>query len=182
MERHIWKKYGTGEVNDKIIYWVDLWNDLVDHFTKDHYGLELDNPHVLLLVLVDEIEYDELRNEEVRKYLLEGLGKALKVDPVVKKEIPTEFSLLLHAFNNQALYYLLRTCKSILPFFQGGRYFHETFNVLRASLSDPNWKSGEEEQIRSLTNSLIVELLLKGYGLKSIREMPRNIFWKDFRP
>src|ERR1035441_9722164 len=70
MERHIWKKYGTGEVNDKIIYWVDLWDDLVDHFTKDHYGLELDNPHVLLLVLVDEIEYDELRNEEVRKYLL----------------------------------------------------------------------------------------------------------------
>lgn len=50
----------TGEINEKIEYWIDVWNDLITHFTKTHYGLELANPHVALIVLIDEIEHNEL--------------------------------------------------------------------------------------------------------------------------
>jgi hypothetical protein len=44
MERLLWKNYPPGEINEKIEYWVDLWDDLITHFTKTHYGLELVNP------------------------------------------------------------------------------------------------------------------------------------------
>jgi hypothetical protein len=41
MERNLWKDYSAGDVNEKIQYWVDLWEELIDNFTKNEYGLEL---------------------------------------------------------------------------------------------------------------------------------------------
>ena len=178
MERQIWREYAQNEVNEKIQYWVDVWDDLIDHFTKNEYGLELLNPHVLLLVLVDEIEQNELRNDDVRKYLVEGLGRSLKSDSTIKECLGAEFSLILSAVNGHPLFYLLQTCKAVLPFFQSGEYFRQTYRKLRASFSDSNWKPNEENDLLVLSNSLIVELLLKGYSLDSIRVMPKNILRK----
>jgi hypothetical protein len=176
MERLLWKNYPAGLINEKIEFWVDMWDDLIDHFTKTHYGLELVNPHVVLIVLIDEIEHNELRNKETRQYLLESIAHFLNNDPVVKQHLRAEFSLLLNGFNNQPHFYLLQSAKAVLPFFRDGKYFFETYSKLRQILADPNWQPKEEKNIETIANSLIVELLLKGYSLKSIREMPRNLF------
>ena len=162
MERLLWKNYPPGEINEKTEYWVDVWDDLIAHFTKTHYGLELVNPHVVLKVLIDEIEHNELRNKETRHYLLEAVANFLKHDPVVRQHLSVEFSLILHGFNNQPLFYLLQSTKAALPFFRDGRYFCETYGLLRKILADSNWQSDDERQIELIASSLIVELLLKG--------------------
>jgi hypothetical protein len=64
----------------------------------------------------------------------------------------------------------------MFPFFVNGEYFRKTCDNLFKVLQDSTWNSGDEDKIRSTSGSLIVELILKGYGLKSIREFPRNIF------
>jgi hypothetical protein len=176
MERRLWRNYPAGEINEKIEFWVDIWDDLIEHFTKTHYGLELANPHVALIVLIDEIEHNELRNRETRQYLLESLGNYLKHDPIVKQHLSAEFSLILQSFNNQPQFYLLQSVKATLPFFRDGHYFFETYSELRKILADSNWQPNDERRIESLASSLIVELLLKRYSLKSIQGMPRNIF------
>src|SRR4051794_7199515 len=123
MELKLWAGSHEGEINEKIRYWVDVWDELIDHFTKTHYGLELANPHVSLIVLIDEIEHNELRNKETRRYLLEAIGNCLKNDPVVSRSLSVEFGLILRGFTDKSLFYLLQSAKAILPFFQRGTYF-----------------------------------------------------------
>jgi hypothetical protein len=166
----------TGGINEKIEYWIDVWNELIAHFTKTHYGLELANPHVALMILIDEIEHNELRSKETRQYLLETIGGFYKNDPVVRRHLSAEFSLLLQGFSNQPHFYLLQSAKAVLSFFREGKYFHETYSLLRKIISDANWKPDDESQIETLASSLIVELLLRGYNLKTIQEMPRRLF------
>lgn len=164
------------EINAKIEYWVDVWNDLIAHFTKTHYGLELISPHVALIVLIDEIEHNELRSKETRQYLLETIAGFLKHDPVIRQKLSAEFGLILRGFNNQPQFYLLQSAKAALPFFREGNYFFDTYGHLRKIFSDSNWNPNDESQIETFAQSLIVELLLKGYNLKTIQEMPRRIF------
>ncbi len=163
-------------INQKIEYWIDVWAELIRHFNNNQYGLELNNPHVALVVLIDEIENNELRNKETRAYLLTTIAHFHKHDPIIKKFLPTEFSLILQSFSKNSQYYLLQAAKAVMPFFREGKYFIESYNQLKEILADSNWKTGDESQIDSLSNSLIVELLLKGYSLKTIQDMPRNIF------
>ncbi|HWV99783.1 MAG TPA: hypothetical protein VNZ64_08845 [Candidatus Acidoferrum sp.] len=176
MERLLWNNYPPGEINQKVEYWVDVWDDLIEHFTKSHYGLELVDPHLILMVLIDEIEHNELRNKETRRYLLETVARFLKDDPVVRHNLSVEFSLILSGFNNQPLFYLLHSTKAALPFFRDGRYFCKTYGLLRKILGEPNWPAEDETEIELIAGSLIVELLLKGYTLNTVRSMPRNIF------
>lgn len=176
MEKMLWQKYPVGQISDKIKFWVDVWDDLITHFTRDHYGFEMANPHVLLNVLVDELQNNELRNSEVREYLLRNLGRSVKNDPSIRKNISSEFSLLLKSLNGGAKPYLIECTKGVLPFFQKGDYFRESFQRLRKIFSDSEWRTGQEEEIQSISSTLIVELVLKGYSLDTIKRMPRNIF------
>jgi len=162
--------------NEKIDYWIDSWDELIRYFNHNHYGLELNNPHVALIVLIDEIENNELRSKETRSYLQETIAHFHKHDPVVKKHLSAEFSLILQSFNGHSQFYLLQSAKSALAFFRDGKYFFESYNLLCEIFADPNWKAGEESQIDGIANTLIVELLLKGYSLKTIQGMPQSIF------
>jgi len=95
METQIWTKYATDEVNDKIKYWVDLWEDLIDNFGQNPYGLDLISPHVLLRLVVDEVDDHELRNEQMRQLFLARLSEAAKSDVVLIESLSPELSLIL---------------------------------------------------------------------------------------
>lgn len=176
METALWKNFNPGEINEKIQYWVDAWDDLIDHFTKNHYGLDLINPHVLLITLIDEIENNELRNSDNKKYLIEAIGKARNEDTIINDHIKVEFSSILKSFTNCSLTYLLQTTKHTLQFFQKGEYFRLTCDSLFECLKNIEWHEGDEEKIKLHSSSLIIELILKGHTLKSIRKIPRDIF------
>lgn len=176
MNSEIWDHFKEDEVSEKIKYWVEIWDELIIHFTKNNYGLDLKNPHVVLSILIDEIENNELRNEDVKKYLRELIAKYLETDQVIRSERSVEFGLLLKAFQDKSLFYMLETAKWALSFFRDGSYFHKTYQNLVEVVSDPVWKPMEEELIKASSNTLIVELLTKGYSLKSIQKMPRSLF------
>jgi len=176
METQIWTEYGKTEVNEKIRFWVDVWEDLIDYFGQNVYGLDLLSPHVLLRLLVDEVKDNELRNEEMRHLLLDRLSDAAKNDNIIKAHLASEFALICAELNSSNLFYLLQACQNALSFFEDGRYFRASHSKLIDVLSQDNWNPGEDDSIRSTANNLIVELLLKGFGLESIRKMPRSLF------
>ena len=48
MDMLLWDTYQANEINEKIKYWVDLWEDMISNFNKNRYGLTLINPHLIL--------------------------------------------------------------------------------------------------------------------------------------
>ncbi|MCD4840653.1 MAG: hypothetical protein K8R08_01375, partial [Methanosarcinales archaeon] len=73
----LWDSYEEVEINDKTKYWVDLWEDLIENFDNDSYGLSLVNPHLLLKDLIDEIRFNRLKNPKIKTYFIEKLGLML---------------------------------------------------------------------------------------------------------
>jgi hypothetical protein len=170
-----WDAYTAGEVNEKIQYWVDMWEDSIDNFNKRLYGFDLINPHVLIKEIIDEINSNHLQNDENRKYFRRKLSVA-SCDPTLTPQSYSEFFLLKSEFDKGSNPYLLQLCQIVLNAFRSGKYFTEAFDLLRTKLLNSVWEDKDQESIITLSHHLIVELLLKGYSLKKIKYFPRNLF------
>lgn len=171
----VWDKYTAGEITDNIRYWVDLWEDLIDHFTERLYGLALENPRLLLKDIIDEIEFNNFRNVENKKYFQKMTDEVLKQDIAIQIILKSEWSLLRREFGLQRWSYLRQLCKGLLTKFEDGAYFEETLSILKNILLS---NSNDKRLIRQLSQNLIVEFLHKEYSLKTVKEIALNIFDK----
>ncbi|MFP5265133.1 MAG: hypothetical protein ACLGJB_24860 [Blastocatellia bacterium] len=173
-----WDAYSPGEINDKIQYWVDIWEDLIDNFNNRLYGLDLINPQVLIEEIIDEINFNDLRNNENKGYFRRKLASIISRDPILKPQSYSELFQLKDEFDKASNLYLLQLCQVILDTIRSGKYFAEAYSLLISILQDPNWREKDQGEIAALSQHIIVELLLKGYSLKTIRDIPRNSFDK----
>jgi hypothetical protein len=85
MDMLLWDTYQANEINEKIKYWVDLWEDLISNFNKNRYGLTLINPHLILRDIIDEIEDNKLKNKENKKYYNKQLNHIIKSNLVTRR-------------------------------------------------------------------------------------------------
>ena len=119
------------EITDNIRYWVDLWEDLIGHFTERLYGLSLENPRLLIRDIIDEIEFNDFKNSENRKYFQARSDEILKSDPAIQNILKTEWALLRREFGAQRWTYLKQACRGLLIKFEDGTYFKETSRILK---------------------------------------------------
>jgi hypothetical protein len=176
VERNIWLEYPSDEVNEKIRYWVDRWEELFDNFNVNSYGLKLSSPHLLIRAISDEIEHNDLRNLETRRIFKMELGRALKNDPVIRESLNVEFATLIKNLDSPILLYLNTVCATILPFFSSGDYFRRSVSALVAILSDSDWHVSDRDEIARLSNLLSVEFLLHNYHTETVRGIPVALF------
>lgn len=176
MELFLWDDFKDGEINEKIKYWVDIWGELIKNFNKNSYGLNLSNPHIVIKDIIDEIEFNKMRNKENKAFLLKQVNSFLKNDKLIKDCYKVEFESIREYLNSDKHEYLLVICKQVKKAFEGNRYFKELYSRLKKTLL--NGDEGEEifREINSISRSLIVELVLKGFHLDSIKRMPVGIF------
>jgi len=118
MQMYIWDKYDPDEITDNIRYWVDLWEDLISHFTERLYGLSLENPRLLIKDIIDEIEFNEFKNSENKKYFQAISNEILKRDPAIQNILKTEWTLLRREFGSQRWIYLKQVCRGLLIKFE----------------------------------------------------------------
>lgn len=178
MDMFFWDTYRENEINEKIKYWVDLWEDLISNFNKNQYGLTFINPHLILRDIIDEIEDNKLKNKENKNYYNEQLDHIIKSDLVIKNTFLTDFSLIKRELNSHRIFYLLQLCKSVKKIFEQGNYFKESLATLKNILFDPSFKQEDKDAIKLICQNLILEFVLKSYSLKTIEKFPRNLFDK----
>lgn len=179
METYIWQFYADNEVNEKIKYWVDVWEDLVDNFDKEFYGLKLVSPHILIRDIIDEIDYNQLKNDDNRSFFCTQLNTINKNDPVLKTEFRSDFCLLRKVLQNrEGNLYLRQLCKTLEEKFLNGTYLKLSYNKLKIILLNNNWDKDDKENIRNISQFLIIELILKGYSLITIKEIAKHLFSK----
>ncbi|MFW6016118.1 MAG: hypothetical protein ACOCRK_06740 [bacterium] len=84
--------------------------------------------------------------------------------------------MLKKEFKNGSNEFLKSLCNKILENFMSGEYFNKTYSILKRILLNSECKEKDYKKIKILSQYLIVELLLKGYHLDTIKELPENIF------
>ncbi len=174
MHKEIFKKQ-TPE-NMKIEYWVTLWEELIENYNMNSYGLELINPQLLLLNIIDDIESNQSIKKNLKQYYLKMLGFFIKNDPGIYKKFKSNFNLILKALNEDRVFYLKTICQKTLKIFKSSDYFRELFFSLKSILTNGIWEDDNENNIKFLSQHLITELLINGYKLKAIEKFPRNLF------
>jgi hypothetical protein len=164
-------------IENKIKFWNELWEDLIHNFLKKSYGLTLYSPHILIEDIIVEIEENQFRNKENRKYFYSRLSEFLENDIVIKKHLKSEFTLLRKDFNSDKTNYILALSKKINESFKKGIYFQKTLALTeKILLEDSDLDIDFVNQINYYSQSLIVELIRKSYALEDIKKFIKNIF------
>lgn len=164
-------------INDKIEYWRDFWQNLIENFLKKSYGLNLYNPHILLEDIIIEIEENNFGNGDNRKYFQDKLNEYFENDIVLKKLFHSDFKYLRQILNDPSKNNLIyQICKNILQKFKNGLYFSENINNLTTILLDLTPLDENLKSINLYTENIIIEFIKKGYSLKDIHKFISKIY------
>lgn len=175
----LWDLYENGEINDKTKYWADLWGDSVENFENNSRGLNLLNPHLLLMDIIDEIRFNRLRNKKNKTYFQNKVGEMLKSDPIIETFFKSDFTLVAkELMSHNRPDYFLSLCENIIKSFQDGFYFKQSCDSLKDILLKSKWDDEDKDIISLISQNLIVEFILLGYSMGTIKDMPLNLFSK----
>lgn len=164
-------------VDIKIKFWIELWEDLINNFLKKSFGLTLYNPHILIDDIITEIDENAFKNSDNKKFFYSKLSEYLKNDLVINKKLKSQFKILRKTFNSERTGYILETCREIKDLFQKGLYFDCSLDlIIDLLISDEEISIDFVNSINYLTQGIIVELIKKTYAIKDIKKFPTNIF------
>lgn len=161
----------------KVEFWKELWVDLIDDFLKRSYGFKLYSPQILVEDIITEIQENQFRNTENKKYFSIKVNEYVQNDEIIKSILKSEFSLLQKAIHTKKNGYILSLCKQINSTLKKGVYFNHTLKlaqnvILLNSEIDINFVN----KINYYSQSLIVEFIKKTYTLEDIKKFVENIF------
>ncbi len=176
MNPFLWDGYTIAEVNEKTRFWVDVWETLIDERDDLTIGLDLSNPHLVVRDIIDEIVFNRFQNPDNRAFFQKRLEFFVVNDPATKKLFAPDLALIRREFGGNRLSYLLQLARAVDQAYSVSPYLQELYSALRTILADPAWQDGEVEAIKVISQCLIVELLLKGYSLDTIKGFPASIF------
>ncbi|MBO3323738.1 hypothetical protein JJB67_15415 [Clostridium perfringens] len=164
-------------LKEKIEYWFFIWNELIDNYTKTEYGLNFCNIHTLVEEILEEIEFNNLKNSNTNKFFREKLGEYLKYDVIVKKDFEIEISSLIEYLGTDKTKYIEAICRHINEkFFKSKKYLKEAAKILNENLLNDSLDKNCFLNIKYLTQSLIIEFSLLGYDFKFIKNIPYSLF------
>lgn len=178
MNSFLWETYTNIQANDKLRYWVDLWESMIEDLSDPLYGLVYMNPHLLVRHIIDEIVFNNFKNPDNRAFFQKQLDLFLKSDPATKKLFSADMALIRREFGGTRFEYLLQLCRTVDLSYGESSYLDELFSCLRAVICNPVWESTDDATIHMLCQCMIVELHLKGYSLETIKTLPASIFDK----
>lgn len=175
MYQFLLKNKHENNINKKLKYWIQIWNELIDNFNKGSYGLKFENPHTIIKELLEEIEYNHLKNTINKEFFKNRLGIYLKKDIVINKNYNLEIKNLIDNLNSDKNEYIYIICSSIdKKIFNSKCYIKLILSKLKEIIVDNN--SEDYESIQYLTTSLIIEFVILKYDLSYIKKMIKNIF------
>ncbi|WP_407495025.1 hypothetical protein [Elizabethkingia anophelis] len=163
-------------IDDKVNYWKDLWENLIDNFLKKSYGLNLYSPHILVEDIILEIE-ENTNNADNRKYFKSKLDHYYNNDIVLKNCFESDFKILRTILHTSKVNLILEICRNLEKKFKEGKYFDENLKELKALLFNDCILDKEIiYRITEITQRLIIEFIKKGYILEDIKRIAKNIF------
>lgn len=165
---------------EPVAYWRELWYDLTSNFESFHSSLRLESPELLIEEIVAELEAGGFFTKSIRNSFYQRLNGFVErnPDPIIDAVFEVEFGHLRRLFNQKPEAYVLEVARTVKQrTFCYGTYFDEALALLTDKLCADGGLSEEDlNVVKTLTRNIIVGLLLNGYSLKRIEQMPSRLF------
>ena len=161
-------------ITEPIEYWKKYWSHYVGKLSeKDNSGAILDSPHILIDTIISEIEYNDLRNTENRKYFIESLGIYKKKDPVFEALYGQKVKLLINSLNHpECAGYASSICKHIIEDMETGHYFDHLVSYLLDLIEHiQKFSYQEKKKIDTCTELIVAEFVSKGFWIEDINNI-----------
>ena len=158
--------------------WNDLWKDLVEIISKGDPGFELYSPRILIEDILNEIDFNQFKNNDNKKFFYDKLSEYLGNDIALQEMCGSLLKLLRKDFNSAKLSYLTQIARQISEVFSKGDYFQRNLDLTKQLLlsDEPFLTSDDYEKLRYCAVNLIVEFLSRGYVAKDIERFMEKIF------
>jgi hypothetical protein len=111
LDDSLWSNYSEGEITPQIKYWADLWRERIQRFPKSNFGLKLNSPRLLLLDLLDEVQFNNLRNEKLKSHFSGKIKEWLREKELLSPELNAVFDLLSNSVTSEKSVYVAEICK-----------------------------------------------------------------------
>lgn len=162
-------------IEKKLKYWIQIWNELINNFNKNSFGLKFENVHTIIEELLEEIEFNHLQNTLNKKFFIEKLGKILKEDIVIKNNFNLEIKNLIENLNSDKNEYINVICINIdRNIFKSKKYISLLLKNIKEIIINEDEKNYND--IKNLTKSIIIEFIMLKYNTDYIKLIIQNIF------
>jgi hypothetical protein len=178
MYQNIWDGYNPSDVSEKIRYWVDIWEYLIENLAKAENENLFTNPHLLIKEIIDEVLFNNFQNKDNREYFKRQIEFFLEKDKVSADLYKTDLRILHNAFQPPRTKHILCLCRNLDDAYSKGKYTKDIFDAIQSNINRPKWEKGDEEAIKFLCQLLIGELMIMGYHLDTIKRFPEYAFRK----
>jgi hypothetical protein len=89
---YVWDDYQAEDPNEKMRYWIAVWDFLLDELLADASTFTFSNAHVVIRQIIDEIVFNKFSNQTNRKSLKRRLDFVKANDPAAKSLISAELT------------------------------------------------------------------------------------------
>lgn len=176
MDMYVWDNFNSDQLNEKIIFFYDLWEEICDEIDNPQFDFDFSTLHILVIELLDEIDFNKLKKKENKFYYRDCIGKIYGNDKSIKGKLKYQLQILLKELESPRLDFIKYLLIDIKDEIEKGSLFNESFHILKDSLLNSNTINECIEDIKYYTKIIIIEFLLKGYALKTTKEIIKNIF------
>jgi hypothetical protein len=173
MNQRRWEGYPE-PAPDKLNYWIDLWQELTREEVMPWESGSLDSVHTVLRELAQELEGTGFINDSERKLAYKVFNRVVREDRAIQTTCKSEIEIIRRYFNSGRTKFLQNMCVRVLDQFGSEVYFAELVRLLSQELFSDGVLN--RRSIRSLTQTIILELFIKGYSAKKIQSLAEDLF------
>ena len=176
MNMQIWDKYNEHAINLKVKYFFDIWEDICISIENPSIDFDLSSPHYTLVELLDELQFNQLKNQDNKNYYIGLLNYFYNNDKAIVGTFQVSLRILRKEIQNQKYLIIRQIINNAIHEAEKGVYYFELNKLLKQVLLDETDLSSSHSIIRTYAKNMIIELLLRGYSIKTIKEIPSSVF------
>lgn len=169
---------GAEGTDQRLNYWAKIWKELCRSIQKGDICIKLLNPHMLILDILEEYEFNKLRNNRNRIFLIRTIETFLKENLIVKQFFTKEYKILKDKLENKDYPCIYSLCQQINDLLADRKYAHLAFKMLKDILMR-SAKADDYKKIKRLSLELITEFIIFGHSLSNIEFYVYDIFNLD---
>lgn len=152
-------------------YWQEYSKKLIEGLRENKSTFKMITIHMIIIQLIDEIEYNNLQSKENKKYLTRMIRKSIDEDIVSKNNFKMELNEICKEINQGNIQTVRYLCERIKEKFDNGIYYNSICNELVKSLQNEELTDKNKEEIKLFGKLLVIELHLYGNCMESIRSI-----------
>lgn len=163
----------------KVNYFIDYWRDFTynNSIEEELTHTIVYNPRELFKEFADEISRTELKNKENKDFFINYIKKFSCLEIQSIDYLQTTLTLIKQQFQNPNFQYLLHLLVIMDGLLSNNRLGFNCVDELEKVLTNNiGLNNDSKDQIKTLTNLIIFELIYKKYSTQTLEKVIDNIF------